>query len=127
MTTAHEKNRALAQALDISVLDAQKLRRAQLTLRRWAELECGDSNDYQSWCIVRDDDGSTWHESYPHNGKMRRSPARDLERGALKRVAKLCTETGLHYYHQGDPRGCALYVSREPLTDTTYNRGTACL
>lgn len=124
---ARDKNCALAQSLGIEPDQAETLRRAQLTLHRWAELECGDSNDYQSWCVVRDDDGSVWHESYPHNGKMRRSPARDLERGALKRVAKLCAEAGLHFYHQGDPRGCALYVSREPLTDTDYNRGVPCL
>jgi len=31
----------------------------------------------------------------------------------------------LYYYNQTDPRGCALYVSNEPLTDTNYPNGVA--
>jgi len=45
-----------------------------VTLHRWFELECGDSNDYQSWCLVRgsknngvfthDDDGKPHMERH---------------------------------------------------------------
>lgn len=102
------------------------LRRASMTLHRWAEGECGDSNDYASWCIVRDDDGKTYRETYPHNGKMRRERIPDRESGALRAVKRVCEENGLHFYHQTDPRGCALYVSNEPLDDQNYSsRGVA--
>ena len=105
--------------------DARTLRRASLTLHRWAEGECGDGNDFASWCIVRDEDGKTYREVYPHTGKMRRSRIPDRERGALRRVAEVCAARGWHFYHQGDPRGCALYVSTSPLGDTNYSNGVA--
>ncbi len=106
---------------------ANTLRRAQLTLHRWAELECGDGNDYASWSIERDDEtGLPYFCRYPHSGKMTRSRVPDREKCALKRVASVCAEIGAHYYHQTDPRGCALYVGAEPLTDSYYNRGVAC-
>ncbi len=41
------------QSLGISADDALRLRRISMTLHRWHELECGDGNDYGSWCIVR--------------------------------------------------------------------------
>lgn len=102
---------------------AETLRRAQLTLHRWAELECG--NDYG--CIEReesDPDGGRpfWRYS---NGK-RGAYMADREHGALRRVAAVCKALGCHYYHQTDPRGCALYVSAEPIQDHNYTRGVAC-
>lgn len=33
--------------------DALALRRISMTLQRWHELECGDSNNYGAWAIVR--------------------------------------------------------------------------
>lgn len=39
---------------------------------------------------------------------------------------RACRDHGLHYYHQTDPRGCALYVSAEPLTDQNYSNAVAC-
>jgi hypothetical protein len=33
--------------------EALALRRISMTLQRWHELECGDSNDHGSWAIVR--------------------------------------------------------------------------
>ena len=103
---------------------AHTLRRAELTLRRWAELECGDSNDYASWAIERDEQtGKPYRVTYPHNSdKVRRHATPDRENGALRRVAA----TGLHFYHQTDPRGAALYVSNEPLTDSNYTNGVCC-
>jgi len=102
------------------------LRRASMTLHRWAEQECGDSNDYASWCIVRDDDGKTYRETYPHTGKVRRERIADRESGALRTAKRICDANGLHFYHQTDPRGCALYVSTEPLNDQNYpSRGVA--
>lgn len=41
------------QAAGFDYEDACALRRISMTLRRWHELECGDSNDYASWVITR--------------------------------------------------------------------------
>lgn len=36
-------------------------------------------------------------------------------------------ELGLSWFHQTDPRGCALFVSPQPLTDQNYSGvGVAC-
>lgn len=117
----------LNRGLTVTWEQANTLRRAQLTLHRWAELECGDGNDYSSWSIERDDEtGLPYLCRYPHDGKMRRTRIPDREKGALKRIAAVCEEIGAHYYHQTDPRGCALYVAAEPLGDSAYTRGVAC-
>ena len=103
------------------------LRRAEKTMHRWAEIECGDGNDYSSWSIERDEaTGKPYLCTYPQDGKMRRHRIADRENGALKRIAAICQAHGLHFYHQTDPRGCALYVNNEPLPDNNYTRGVAC-
>lgn len=124
--SVYAESALLASRLNIPTTDANILRRAQLTLRRWAELECGDGNNYASWAIERDETtGKPFMCRYPHDGKMSRTPMADREAGALRRVAAVCERNGLHFYHQGDPRGCALYVAREPLTGQNYTRGVA--
>lgn len=125
MRRARQLDRIRAN-LGLSVEDAETLFRAERVLQRWAELECGDGNDFASWSIERDEDtGVPYLVTYPHTGKSYRSKIADRERGALRRIAALCAARGLHFYHQSDPRGCALYVSREPLCDNDYNRGVA--
>jgi hypothetical protein len=116
------------RGITLSFAHANTLRRAQLTLHRWAELECGDGNDYASWAIERDEETDIPYMCrYPHDSnKVIRSRIADREKGARARVAAVCKEAGLHFYHQTDPRGCALYVSREPLPDNDYTRGVAC-
>lgn len=115
-------------SIEATTAQANTLRRAEKTLHRWAELECGDGNDYASWAIERDEvTQKPYLVTHPHNGPSRRTATPDRERGALKRVEQVCKELGLFYYHQTDPRGCALYVSNEPLTDSNYSsRGVAC-
>ena len=125
------------QAAGISWDDACALRRISMTLHRWHELECGDGNDYGSWCITRgrketlrsgregpntvfihDDDGKPYleHHHYLHGaGKdtITYSPLPDRERGAQKRLAKIMARYPAHQaYVQTDPRGCALYILR---------------
>jgi len=117
----------IAQRLGISFEDANTLRRAERTLHTWGEQECGDGNDYASWAIERDETtGKPFRCVYPHSGTMTKTPVADREAGALRRVAEVCAAHGLYFWHQTDPRGCALYVSREPLTDTNYTNGVAC-
>lgn len=129
---AYTKNISLVESLNRAGINANTeqahtLRRAELTLHRWAELECGDGNDYASWAIERDEnDGRPYFVTYPHKGDSRRRRIADRERGALVRVEKLCKELGIYFYHQTDPRGCVLYVSAEPLTDQNYSRGVPC-
>lgn len=108
--------------INLSLDEVAQLRRAEKTLQRWAEQECNGD-------IQRDE---TTGKAFAHygrgtNGPFLTSAIADREAGALKRVAAICANAGIHFYHQGDPRGCALYVAREPLTDQTYStRGVAC-
>ena len=131
--TATEKTRELMRRLagrDIGATfeQAAALRRAERVLHRWAELECGDGNDYASWPIERDEKtDKPYIVTHPHSeAKSHRWPILDREKSALARVAKVCKAIGAHYYHQTDPRGCALYVSAEPIKDNDYTRGVAC-
>ena len=122
----------------IAHTDAIALRRISITLHRWHELECGSSDDYKSYCLVRGDfkkaperraprqpDGSRWPKEfvYDDNGRPHmethyhdRNAAEyyrvgDRERGALKRLAAIMARyPGFTSYVQGDPRGCALYI-----------------
>lgn len=109
-----------------TVEDVNVLRRAELTLQRWSEGECGNGNDFCSWSIERDEEtGIPYRVTYPHDSKSYRTRIADREAGALKRIKAVCDRLGIHYFHQGDPRGCALYVSREALTDSNYTNGIA--
>ena len=107
---------------------ARTLRRAQMTLHRWAEEECNGTIQRPDEC------GGKPVRMFPHahvkgwTGSGNYYPIPDREAGALRRVAEVCAAAGLHYYNQTDPRGCALFVSTEPLTDQNYSTaGIACL
>mgnify|MGYP000039897239 CR=1 FL=1 len=146
---AQAKDRALAVAIwgiyedrsqyakegsraSFTVEDARTLRRAQLTLRRWAEEMCNGTIQREG----EQGDGRPFRV-YPDPVVIRgkvfyREPVRpnipDREAGALRRVEQVCKAAGLHYYHQTDPRGCALYVSTEPLNSQNYSsKGVPCL
>jgi hypothetical protein len=120
--------RFAARGIALSFEHANTLRRAELTLQHWGEQECGDSNDYNSWTIERDEvTGIPYRCVYPHDSnKVRRYRVPDRERGALRRIKAICEFYGLHFHHQTDPRGCALYVSNEPLPENDYTRGVSC-
>ena len=106
--------------------DANTLRRIAMTLHRWAERECG--ND--AGCISRDEATGKpyWESSW--GGKP--YPIPDREAGALRRLAALLTRyPGWTYYHQGDPRGAALYllapdtINPGESVESLYTRGIA--
>ena len=84
----YELMRDLERAgISISFEDANALRRAQLTLRGWAEQECGNSDDHKSWAIEREEDtGIPYMTSHPHRGKPPRYRIPDRERGAQQRI-----------------------------------------
>lgn len=126
-------------ALGFSYEEASQLRRIEMTLQRWAEGECGDSNDYCSTCIERDEEtGKPYRVVMPHNlppSKATRTAIPDREAGALKRLkAIMARHPELAAYHQGDCRGCMLYLVRksdlvqdgqELPIDQHYTRGLA--
>ncbi len=128
----------------LSYDDACALRRISMTLHRWHELECGNSDNYTAWCLVRgkkpnkcefeyDDDGKPFLERHSNmGGKPSYSPIPDRERGALKRLAEIMKRyPTLSSYVQSDPRGCSLYLLRPDdvpqgeRADSYYNRGIA--
>lgn len=123
-------------ALGLSFEETETLRRAQMTLRRWGELECGNGNDYASWLIERDETtNKPYLVTHPRQGKSYRRPVADREAGALKRIAAILkNHPKLGFYHQGDPRGCALYVGKladipKPVKaniNSHYTRWIAC-
>jgi len=120
--------------LGFSYEETETLRRAEMTLSRWAELECGDGNGY----VERDE--KTGRPYYVNcnarfvsaNDPRARHAIPDREKGALARVARImANHPGMVAYHQGDPRGCALYIVREKdvpageSIDAYYTRGFA--
>ena len=118
--TALLQSRLASRGVPVSFNDAQALRRAAMTLHSWAERECG--TDYG--CIERDEQtGKTY---WLNSTTMRRFPIADRESGALRRVAAVCKANSAHFYHQTDPRGAALYVAREPLTNQNYSSVGVC-
>lgn len=86
----------MLRALGFTNEEAESLRRISMTLQRWYERECGDSNAYGSWAIERDDNGDgppyLVHHHYQH-GKgpdyTTRIRIADRERGAVRRLATI--------------------------------------
>ena len=124
-TSATDNDRAVQNAIErrahtlISLDDARTLRRAELTLTRWAERHCNGEIEY-------DEDAGIWCAVSPVD-RLVRYKVPNLEAGALKRIQDVCERNGLHWFHQTDPRGCALYVHNEPLPCNDYTRGVAIL
>lgn len=133
------------QSLGFTYDEAASLRRIEMTLQRWSEQECGDGNDHGSWAIERDEEtGKPYrvHHHYLHGrGKdyVTRYAIADREAGALKRLAAIVAARNarnpdadpLIHYHQGDCRGCMLYLLKRSdirpgeEIGSTYNRGLA--
>lgn len=125
---------ASALRLGLSMDEADALRRIEMTLHRWAELECGTDAGH----IERDEKtgkpvfvNARARYVDPNDPRARHSIP-DREAGALRRLAKLmAAHPELVAYHQGDPRGCALYILRKSdipagaQLDAIYSRGWA--
>lgn len=117
---------ARLQALGFTYEEAASLRRIEMTLQRWGELECGTDRG----CIERDETtGKPFFTYEAGSGPRRRYPVADREAGAIRRLdaivkARNCRETNssragnwVISFHQGDCRGCNLYLlTREQLT-----------
>ncbi len=120
--------------LGLSPVEVSQLLRIERTLSNWSTAECNGE-------IERDEDtGKPIGISRAYldgmSDKRREYPVADREAGALKRLAKIMQphKRRLIAYHQGDPRGCALYILRKrdvrpgEAIDSIYYRGVAvCL
>ena len=102
--------------LGIDPDDAASLIRASRRLSRFAELECNGE-------IQRDEfTGAPYYYS-AYSGK-RLGRARDTESAALKKVNNIMVKyPDLFFYHQGDPRGAALYIGKKADLKRWGDRG----
>lgn len=121
-------------ALGFTSEEAWQLRRIEMTLHRWSELECGTDAGH----IERDE--TTGLPRF-YNARARYAQANDprawsiipdRENGALRRLAAITVRhPEIFGYHQTDPRGCALYLLRASdirtgeSIDSVYSRGLA--
>lgn len=144
---------ARLQELGFTYEEAVSLRRIEMTLSRWSEQECGDEHGR---CIERDEATNKPYMTYDkgRNGERGRYPIADREAGAFRRLGDIVgtrnARESVKYlpggastspyadkiipYHQGDPRGSALYlVKRSDLIrngeilpiESYYTRGLA--
>ena len=132
--TASEKDWTLARRFwsrGINQIDrdhCRTLRRAELTLHRWHELECGLDNGYGSTIIV-ERDGLTNKpivSIHTARGVVAQYNTPDRKTGAINRVKSLCDSLGLYFFVQTDPRGASLYVSDTPINYCNYTNGICC-
>jgi len=107
--------------LGVSRDDFDALLRIEKTLHRWGERECNGE-------VEVDDDGKAWTfygDFVEANDPRRKHRTANRERGALKRLdAILARYPNLAYYHQVDPRGCALYVYEKAALNVGVPRDT---
>jgi len=110
--------------MDIGITydDARNLRKAAMVLHRWYEMECGSSDDFCSWVVVRghkdqsgftyNDDGKPFIERHDNkHGHVTYLQIDDRERGATKRIMKIMAGYPGHaFYLQTDVRGAPLYI-----------------
>ncbi len=108
--TKQEKERITLQAdrlatLGLSWEEAETLRRASMRLHRWAEMECNHD-------VQRDETTGkvTIRYAYASGDISKPQPLADRETPALKRCKAIADAHGLVFYHQGDPRGAAVYI-----------------
>lgn len=96
--------------------EATSLRRCEMTLQRWAERECNGE-------IERDETTNKVHFYNTALGKRSTYTVPDRETGALNRIKGMVSARNRRFgqpddgseilsFHQGDPRGCALYLVR---------------
>jgi hypothetical protein len=126
------------QALGFTADEALRLRRISMTLHRWNELECGTGDDRVTISVERDEQtGKPFFRrqwmGYNNQWQDVSRPYPDLEKGALRRLAKIMeAHPDLVSYHQTDPRGASLYIlrqsdwpDRQNRLDSIYTRGIA--
>ncbi len=91
--------------LGLTLDEMETLRRASMTLQRWGEMECNHD-------VQRDEQTGKVTIRYAYNNGDISKPQRipDRETPALKRCQAIADAHDLIFYHQGDPRGAAVYI-----------------
>lgn len=111
----------LSNALMSLGFDAQEiaaLLRIEKTLHRWAERECNGE-------VERDEITGKTFAVYGEGRS--RYPRPDRETGALRRLSAIMKgRRNVRAYHQGDPRGCALYIVRRRDVDGDWSKLPSC-
>ncbi len=94
-------------ALGLTIDECEQLRRGSMRLSRWAEMECNHD-------VSREDiAGKVTIRYCRDNGDISRPfVIADRETPAIKRCEAIAKAHGLVFYHQSDPRGCAVYIGR---------------
>lgn len=115
--------------------EAFALRRIAMIFSAWDEAECGSSSNWASVAIERDEEtGKPFRVWMPHNlppSKATRTAIPDREAGAQRRLDKIMAKHPKFVaYHQGDCRGCSLYIVRKSDVNgcdinSVYTRGIA--
>ena len=112
------------QSLGFTWDECNQLRRISMTLHSWFDRECGTGYG----CIERDE--KTGKPVWTQSANGRQYPIRDMEKGAMKRLAGIMARyPTLKPYVQSDPRGAALYILRPGdvpegcQADGYYSRG----
>jgi len=134
------------QSLGFTYDEAASLRRIEMTLQRWSEQECnGDiQRDEVTGKPVRrfrthPDSCYSNDRAYAGIAEEHLWSIADREAGALKRCAAILAARNarnpdadpLIHYHQGDPRGCCLYLLKRSdirpgeQIGSIYTRGLA--
>ncbi len=95
------------RALGLTQAECDQLRRDSMRLSRWAEMECNHD-------VSREDiAGKVTIRYCLNNGDITKPRViADRETPAIKRCEAIAKAHGLVFYHQGDPRGCAVYIGR---------------
>jgi hypothetical protein len=109
------RSRLINRDINLDFNTIAQLRRDEMALTRWSEAECNGD-------IERDENtGRPYRVTRFHSGPELRNVCPDRELSSLKRIAKICEQNSIHFYHQTDPRGCALYLSTEPMESNNYS------
>lgn len=137
-TKAQRRYRLVEQvrARGFSFEETEALLRIERTLSKWGELECGTGNDHVTLLVERDEEtgkpflrrqwadwDGKWHDT--------KRPYPDKEKHAIARLGKImASHPNFVAYHQGDPRGCCLYIVRKAELEggdinSLYTRGLA--
>ena len=103
-----------APALGLTPIQGAMIARAAQTLHTWAEHECNGTKQAEEREVEPGVWGPTgrWHWYNPNTGN-KCGRAVNLEAGALQRVRDICTEAGIGFEHQSDPRGYVLKLVKD--------------
>lgn len=100
----------MSTAADFPKATFRRLCTIQKKLHLWAEAECNGEIqwDDQACTVPRRFYADRWGS---HTLKGPIIPNQEAK--LLKEAEKLAAQCGARIYHQGDPRGCALYIYRD--------------